>query len=100
MSLASSIFDPYPIEHLSCLAFKRFQVVNHPLGGTLIAWDLKETFIAPGPYHFYVDFGRSGTDDWEPLNSTPIVDGCEYADMKQRYWDQLVSFYYRVRLVP
>ena len=99
MSLASSIFNPYPLEHLNCTAFKRFQVVNHPLGGTLIAWDLKESFSAPGPYHFYVDFGRSGTDDWTPLNTTPIVDGCEYADMSQRYWDHLVSFYYRIRLV-
>lgn len=99
MSLASAIFDPYNPSRLGCVAFKRFQIVNHPLGGTLIAWDMKETFFAKGPLHFYVDFGRAGTDHWETLNQTPIVDGCMYMDSKQRYWDHLVSFYYRIRLV-
>lgn len=99
MSLASAIFDPYNEPGPFCKAFKRFQIVNHPLGGTLIAWDMQETFFAKGPLHFFIDFGRAGTDHWETLNQTPVVDGCVYMDSEQRYWDHLVSFYYRIRLV-
>jgi hypothetical protein len=79
---------------------QRIQVVTQPQGGTLIAWEMRPQFKAKGPFHFYVDFGRSGTHgEWETLNQLPIVDDCVYMDVKQRGFDHLADFYYRVRLV-
>ena len=52
-----------------------------------------------GPFHFYVDFGRAGTNEWEPLNEAPLVDVCTWFDPAQRHWDHLADFYYRIRLV-
>lgn len=88
--------DPHPQE---CGVFDRIQIVTQPLGGTIIAWGLRPGFKATGPFHFYVDFGRSGTDEWETLNQTPLVDQCVFIDAKQRQWDHLADFYYRIRLV-
>lgn len=94
------IYDPTDPVKLDCQAFSRVQVVTNPLGGTMIGWGLKEGFEVKGPSHFYVDFGRSGThDEWQALNQAPIVDACVSFDLVQRHWDQLVDFYYRVRLV-
>lgn len=95
----SSIYNPADVTRLECGIFKRIQTVVQPLGGNLIAWELFPNFTAPGPYHFYVDFGRSGTDEWEVLNQQPIVDSCIFYDTQQRHWDHLIDFYYRVRLV-
>lgn len=95
-----AIYDPADPAKLDCQAFSRVQVVTNPLGGTMIAWGLKEGFEVKGPMHFYVDFGRSGVhNEWQPLNTVPIVDSCIAFDLAQRHWDQLVDFYYRVRLV-
>ena len=84
---------------LECGVFNRLQVLTHSLGGTLICWSLQSSFRAKGPYNFFVDFGRSGTDKWLPLNKVPIVDDCYFSDPQQRYWDQLVDYYYRIRLI-
>jgi hypothetical protein len=89
--------DPYRME---CGVFSRLQVVTYPLGGSIIAWGLHSGFEAAGPYHFYVDFGRAGThDEWKTLTELPIVDSCVFLDAGQRYFDHLVDYYYRVRLV-
>lgn len=96
----SSIFDPADPVTMGCGIFKRLQIVTRPLGGSSIAWELTPGFSAPGPYHFYVDFGRSGTHgEWEVINSAPIIDECSFVDDSQRHWDHLVDFYYRIRLV-
>lgn len=96
----SAIYDPRQVSDFDCAAFKRVQVLMEPLGGHKIAWELNDGFNYPGPYHFYVDFGRSAShDEWEVLNSSPIVDECLFSDYKQRHWDSLADFYYRVRLV-
>lgn len=84
---------------INCAAFDRVQVVTNPLGGSIISWGLKPSFSAPGPYHFYVDFGRSCTDDWEVLNTLPVVDDCFFIDMCQRHFNTVIDFYYRIRLV-
>lgn len=98
MGVESAIYNPADPGSLPCGVFKRIQVVNQPLGGTLIAWELSEGFGAYGPFNFYVDFGRSGTNEWETLNEQPVVNDCVYMDVCQRYFDQLADFYYRVRL--
>lgn len=99
MPLQSVILNPVNPSQLDCNCIKRLQVVNAPLGGTMIAWELPNGFREKGSYHFFVDVGRSGTTEWEPLNQVPVVDDCVYMDHKQRYYDQMSDIYYRVRLV-
>jgi len=89
-------FDPTSVD---CGVFSRIQVATQPLGGTVVAWGLQLGFDPIGPLHFYVDFGRSATNEWVPLNLTPLVDECFFVDPCQRGYDQLADYYYRVRLV-
>lgn len=86
-------------ERLECGVFKRVQIRTMPLGGTMIAWELYEGFKAKGPFHFFVDFARSGSNEWQPINTSPVVDDCFFTDVTQRHYDQLADFYYRVRLL-
>lgn len=65
----------------------------------MIAWELKENFRSKSVFHFYVDYGFAGTDSWEVLNESPIVDACSYVDVRQRQFDHTPHYYYRVRLV-
>jgi hypothetical protein len=104
----SVIYDPTPTGKLPCGLFKRVQIVTNPLGGNLIAWEMFSGLTYQGPWHFYVDFGRPGADfgnmsdteqEWETLNQSPVVDSCVYFDAKERHWDQLIDFFYRIRLV-
>lgn len=95
----SSIFDPSDVTKLDCSCFQRLQIVNQPLGGSLIAWELKYGFKAKGPFNFYVDWARAGSNEWEVLNSAPLVNACNFADMVRRQFDRLSFSYYRVRLV-
>lgn len=95
----SVIFDPRDRGKMECAVFKRIQIVTYPLGGTLIAWELQPDFRKPGPFHFFVDVGRAGTTEWVTLNSNPVVDGCLFIDFKQRHYDHLADFYYRIRLL-
>lgn len=104
----SLIYDPTPSAALPCRYFKRIQIVTHPLGGNLIAWEMYAGLCYDGPLHFYVDFGRPGADfgnmddteqEWETLNQSPVVNHCIYFDPEQRHWDQCIDFYYRIRLV-
>jgi hypothetical protein len=80
--------------------FKRLQIWHMLRGGTQICWELAEssTFFK-GRYHFFVDYGNAGTDEWIALNEEPIVDDCCYYDPCRRTWDSLMTGYYRVRLV-
>ena len=96
MSLEELVTIPSKLE---CGVFGRIQIITHPLGGNLIAWSLQPTFRAEGHYHFFVDFGRAGSDEWETLNKEPIVDDCFFSDPRQHHWDHLVDYYYRVRLL-
>lgn len=93
------VLQTYDITGIDCNVFSRIQIQTNPLGGNVIAWGFKDSFTAKGPYHFYVDFGRSSTNEWEVLNQTPVVDDCFFTDPCQRHWDTLVDYYYRVRLV-
>lgn len=97
--MESVIFNPTDEAKMKCGIFKRIQIVTQPLGGSFIAWELFSNFKAPGPFHFYADFGRSGTTEWEPLSSDPVVDACFTVDPARRYYDHLADFSYRVRLV-
>jgi len=94
----SAIFDPRDARKLDCTCFKRVQILAQPLGGHLAAWELQTGFRGKGAFHFYVDFGRPGTNEWECLNTVPIVDSCLFMDPLQRHWDHLADWYYRVRL--
>ena len=95
----SVIYDPTHVKHIDCTCFKRVQIVTQPLGGHFVAWELQDDFRAAGPFHFYVDFGRPGTDEWLVLNELPVVDSCLYMDPFQHHWDHLADWYYRIRLV-
>ena len=99
--LASAIFEPLDSVKTECGVFDRIQVLPQASGGHTLAWGLRPDFRASGPFHFYVEFGRAGMqdEDWEALNRSPIVNDCTYFDSKQRYWDHLPDFYYRLRLV-
>jgi len=102
MPVASAILNPAdPNPPVSCDCIHRVQIVNNPTGGSLIAWGMPDGFNAKGPYHFYIDFGRSGTspDEWQPLNKIPVIDDCVFMDHVQRQYDHLADYYYRIRLV-
>jgi hypothetical protein len=49
--------------------------------------------------HFYVDFGRAGTDEWVALNEDPVIDDCCFVDPCQRTWEMLSDHYYRIRML-
>lgn len=68
-------------------------------GGTSVCWSLSENFFPKGPLHFYVDFGRAGTDTWIALNSQPIIDECCFIDVCQRSWELVNDGYYRIRML-
>jgi hypothetical protein len=80
--------------------FYRVEVWNMSRGGSLICWELSQNYFPKGPLHFYVDYGRSGTDDWVVLNpDDPVIDDCCYTDPCQRTWEMLSDHYYRVRML-
>ena len=79
--------------------FKRVDVWHMARGNSQICWELSGDFFPKGPLHFYVDFGRAGTDVWTALNAEPIVDDCCFLDLCQRTWEMLTDHYYRVRLL-
>jgi len=93
------VLQSYDITGIDCNVFSRIQIQTNPLGGNVIAWGLRAGFTAQGPYHFYVDFGRSSTNEWQVLNESPVIDDCFFVDPCQRHWDTSVDYYYRVRLV-
>jgi hypothetical protein len=66
---------------------------------TIICWKLKANFNEPGPYHFYVDVARSGSDEWTPISEVPVVDHHIAYDFEQRVWAKVLDQYYRVRLI-
>jgi hypothetical protein len=86
---------------VDCEAFKRLQIQTNPLGGNVITWQLETAFTQAHdePYHFYVDYGKAGTDEWEVINTVPVVDHCLFIDPCQRHFSDLVDYFYRVRLV-
>jgi hypothetical protein len=81
----------------------RIRIQHAPLGGTGISWKLNQNFFAQvnpkPPFHFFIDFGRSGTDTWKPLNDSPVVDDCFFVDLERRNFSKLIDHYYRIRLV-
>lgn len=93
------IVQTLPPPRICCGAVKRMQVANAPLGGTLIAWELFPTYVVKGPLHVFVDFGRTGTDVWEPINTYPIIDGCIALDPFPRQFAALPDYSYRLRLL-
>jgi hypothetical protein len=95
----SDILNTTDTSYRDCGIFSSVQVNLNPLGGTLIGWSLVSGFTAKAPFYFYVDVAYSGSDEWETLNETPIIDGCVYTDPAQRHYDHLANFYYRIRLV-
>jgi len=84
---------------MSC-TFKRVEVWNMARGGSTICWDLSQNYFPKGPLHFYVDFGRAGTDEWIVLNpDNPVIDDCCFVDPCQRTWEMLSDHYYRIRMI-
>jgi len=77
----------------------RVDVWHMSRGGTQICWSLSKNVFPVGPLHFYVDFGRAGTDDWVALNEDPIIDDCCFIDPCQRTWEMLSDHYYRIRML-
>lgn len=83
---------------MSC-TINRVEVWHMTRGGTQICWGLSKNYFPKEPLHFYVDFGRSGTDTWVALNKEPIIDDCCFTDPCQRTWEMLTDAYYRVRML-
>jgi len=84
---------------MSC-TFYRVEVWHMARGNTQICWEMSKNAFPKGPLYFYVDYGRSGTDDWVVLNpNDPIIDDCCFTDPCQRTWEMLNDAYYRVRMV-
>ena len=83
---------------MDCRIF-RVDVWHMARGGTEILWGLSQNYFPTGPLHFYVDFGRSGTDEWIALNSEPIIDDCSFVDPCPRTWEMLSDGYYRIRML-
>jgi hypothetical protein len=79
--------------------FKRIDIWHMARGSTSVCWELSSDFFPKGPLHFYVDFGRAGTDTWLALNAEPIIDDCCFIDPCQRTWEMITDGYYRVRLL-
>jgi len=97
---ASLLYDPNPAPpDLECGIFKRVQVFSQAHDTHLVAWELNPGASFPCEPNFFVDFGRPGTNEWEPLSNVPIVNACIAMDVQQRHWDHLADFYYRVRMV-
>ena len=80
-------------------SFKRVDVWHMARGLSQVCWELSGDVYFKGPLHFYVDFGRAGTDVWIALNTEPIVDDCCFTDPCQRTWEMLTDHYYRIRLL-
>jgi len=84
---------------MSCV-FKRVEVWHMARGQSQICWSLSANFFPKGPLHFYVDFGRAGTDEWVVLNpDDPVIDDCCFTDPCQRTWEFLSDHYYRIRMI-
>ena len=79
--------------------FKSLEIYHFTRGGTQICWGLSANAYFKGPLHFYVDYGQPATDEWVTLNADPIIDECCYFDDCQRNWSDLITSYYRVRMV-
>ena len=95
-----AIYDPNPTVQHDCKCIKRIQVVTQPRGGNLIAWEVWPGFKGQGPFWFFIDVARSGAHgEWQSLNTLPVVDDCIYMDHRQRHYDHLADFSYRVRLM-
>ena len=87
---------------MDCDVITRVEVWRMGTGDTTICWELSRNFWPPEPtseYHFYVDLGRPGTDEWVALNSEPIIDDCCYIDPCQRDVTDGYDVMYRVRMV-
>ena len=89
--------DPAP--RTCCGAVRRIQVLDAPLGGSWIAWELHPTYRVRGPLQIWIEFAYAGSDVWEPVHSLPIVDDCLAVDPHRRRWDHLAHHSYRLRLV-
>jgi hypothetical protein len=64
----------------------------------LVQWRLSPSFKIPGDQeHYYLEFARAG-DDWERLNTLPIVDECCATDAASRRVGIRSNAYYRVVL--
>lgn len=79
--------------------FKRIKIWNMVTGGTQLFWGLTTRAFFKGRHHFFVDYGRDGTDDWIALNEEPIVDDCFFQDNCRRHWGDMITHSYRVRLI-
>lgn len=99
MTQSLPIADLSLTSNIPCDIFDRIQIQTNPLGGNIINWGLKTEFAKRGPFHFYVDFGRGGTTEWDTLNKVPIIDNCTFIDPCQRHWDNQVDYYYRIRVL-
>jgi hypothetical protein len=87
---------------MDCDVITRVEVWRMARGSTTICWELSQNFWPPEPdseYHFYVDLGRPGTDEWIALNSEPIIDDCCYIDPCARDQTDGMDVMYRVRML-
>lgn len=67
----------------------------------MIQWELERQFNDPTPYSFSVYVGRNLTEDFELINSTPIIDslGLIVSDNTRRLWGKDEQLFYKVRLI-
>lgn len=80
--------------------FERLSVSYLLRGGTLVSWELTDTFRDPAPLSFQLEVGGTAnqdSDDWETIG-LPVVDGLYAVDDQQRVYGKTNWTHYRVRL--
>src|SRR6478735_7071357 len=80
--------------------FDRVVVTYLLRGGTRVFWELRDSFVAPGPYAFQLQVGSSenrDADDWENVGA-PVTDAFQAVDGEQRIFGKVRWQFYRVRL--
>jgi len=85
---------------MDCDVFADIELDAILTGGTSISWTLDGNFVEqnPGPYTFCAYWARSGSDEWTPVSTVPIINGCFIVDPTQHNWGKEPDVYYKVRV--
>jgi hypothetical protein len=81
-------------------AFDRVVVSYMTRGGTVIFYELKHSFLDPGPYTFTLQVGQSDNplaDDWIDVG-LPVTNIFYMVDPAQRIWGKTKWCFYRIQL--
>jgi len=80
--------------------FDRVVVRHYIKGGTVVLWELLDTFTDPNPLLFQLQVGTTNNplaDDWEDVG-LPVENQYNAVDPEQRVWGKTNFTHYRVKL--